>query len=156
MFTTAHTQERHLRFQWIEPLTKDVTMLVRLPGSDGDQIDETLEEALTRDIGTQVGDYTLTILQELGASNIHQSPKVENTVKMLQAGHVDYVALSEQSVNEMRAMGYDLEIAMFLSEDVFSIACSHQTSKDLVERMRVALREIVADGTQARILSSYD
>ena len=153
VFTTAHTAERGPRFHWVEPLFVDVAMLVRRP--DADFASDTLDEALRRRIGTPIDDYTVTVLEELGATNIHQAPQIDNAMTMLANGRLDYVAMSSVTYQESLAAGAKVESTLVLREDVFSIACSRTVPLDTIKAMQTALDSMIEDGTQARIVASY-
>ena len=153
VFTTAHTEERSARFKWVEPLFTDTTSLVQRKGSNVEVT--SLEEALEKRIGTQTGDYTVEILQDLGAAQIDEARLFDNSLRKLDAGRIDYVITSPDAVAELQVRYPDLEASFTVSEEVFSIACSKQTPDAAIAAMQRALDSIVADGSQKRIVDSY-
>jgi polar amino acid transport system substrate-binding protein len=111
---------------------------------------------MSASIGSQTGDYTVSLLEGMGAADLDLAATMEATIKKLQAGRLDYAAMGSTSVGEMQEAGYDIEVAHTLQENVMSIACSQGTSDEAVQAMQAALDEMIADGTQQEILSKYE
>ncbi|WP_412051940.1 substrate-binding periplasmic protein (plasmid) [Hoeflea sp. Naph1] len=153
VFSTVHNAERDPKFKWVEPLLTNRTVLVRKAGSGVSP--STIEEAKAYSVGTQRDDYTQTILEA------HQFPKVDLAVdqtlslKKLLSGRIDLMPVSEDYFMVLKRQGRAVELALVLTEDVFSIACNPGISDEVVARMQSSLDELIADGTQAMILEKY-
>lgn len=106
-------------------------------------------------LGTQVGDFTVDLLQELGAANVDAAPDLDKTMKKLAAGRLDYVVLGQESATALTAENAGLEIAMEVSRDEYFIACSHDTPAEVVAEIDAAMDSLMTDGTQAEIVSRY-
>ncbi|MGR3637228.1 MAG: substrate-binding periplasmic protein [Shimia sp.] len=153
VFSTARTEAREPKFQWAGPMYAESTFLIQKIGNNADV--STLEQALTKTIGTQIGDFTVDLLKDLQASNVDAAPDQPKTMMKLDAGRVDYVILGQESAKAMTADNADLEIAMEVSRDEYYIACSHSTPADVVAKIDAAMNELMADGTQAEIVAKY-
>lgn len=154
VFTTAHTDERNDKFQWVEPLTSSKTYLIKKVGSDVNPA--SLEEAKTFSVGTQSGDYTESLLKNEGFSKIDTAKNYETSIKKLLAGRVDLVPATEDYFQSLKADGVDVEQALVLSTLNFAVACNKATDPELIKKMQTALDSMIADGTQEKILSKYN
>ncbi|WP_299424707.1 transporter substrate-binding domain-containing protein [uncultured Shimia sp.] len=153
VFSTARTAEREAKFQWAGPMYVEGMYLIQNAGTNGEVT--SLEQALTKSIGTQVGDFTVDLLKELGAAKVDAAPDLDKTMKKLAAGRLDYVILGQESANALTAADAGLEIALEVSRDEYFIACSHDTPATVVAEIDAAMDSLMADGTQAEIVSRY-
>ncbi|SMP23689.1 substrate-binding periplasmic protein [Shimia sagamensis] len=153
VFSTARTAEREDKFQWAGPMYVEGMYLIQNAGTNGEVT--SLEQALTKSIGTQVGDFTVDLLEELGAAKVDAAPDLDKTMKKLAAGRLDYVILGQESANALTAADAGLEIAMEVSRDEYFIACSHDTPAAVVAEIDAAMDSLMTDGTQAEIVSRY-
>jgi len=153
VFTASHTAERDPKFVWVEPLNVDRTLLMKKSGSDVNPA--TIEDAKAFTVGTQSQDYTESLLQDQGFPKIDAAKNMETTLKKLDAGRIDLVAVSEAFYNSLKKDGKDVDIAVVLSETVLSMACNPGTNADNVKKMQDALKSMIDDGTQAAILAKY-
>lgn len=153
VFTTVHNTERDPKFRWVEPLLTARTVLVRRAGSGVNP--STIEEAKAYSVGTQRDDYTQTILEG------HKFPRVDLAVdqtlslKKLLSGRIDLMPVSEDYFAVLQREGKPVEVALVLTEDVYSIACNPGVSAEVVARMQSSLDKLIADGTQAMIFKKY-
>jgi len=153
VFTTVHNTERDPKFRWVEPLLTARTVLVRRAGSGVNP--STIEEAKAYSVGTQRDDYTQTILEG------HKFPRVDLAVdqtlslKKLLSGRIDLMPVSEDYFAVLQREGRPVEVALVLTEDVYSIACNPGVSAEVVARMQSSLDKLIADGTQAMIFKKY-
>jgi polar amino acid transport system substrate-binding protein len=153
VFTASHTDERNDKFKWVEPLFSDRTLLIRKIGSDVAPAD--LAAATSLSVGTQAKDYTEDLLKAAGFTNIDAANNFEQTLKKLEAGRVDLMAVSEPYFKQLVAGGAQVEEALELSSSTLSLACSKSTDDALIAKMQAALDSMIADGTQAEILAKY-
>ncbi|MBO9408751.1 transporter substrate-binding domain-containing protein [Shimia sp. R9_1] len=153
VFSTARTEEREPKFQWAGPMYVESTYLVQRAGENTDVT--TLDVALTKAIGTQVGDFTVELLQGLGAAKVDTAPDLEKTLKKLRAGRLDYVILGEDGAKSITAQNADLEMALEVSRDEFFIACSKSTPAETVAKIDAAMASMMEDGTQAQMVAKY-
>ncbi|MBO9401915.1 transporter substrate-binding domain-containing protein [Shimia sp. R9_3] len=153
VFSTARTEEREPKFQWAGPMYVESTYLVQRAGENADVT--TLDVALTKAIGTQVGDFTVELLNGLGAAKVDTAPDLEKTLKKLRAGRLDYVILGEDGAKSITAQNDDLEMALEVSRDEFFIACSKSTPAETVAKIDAAMASMMEDGTQAQMVAKY-
>ncbi|WP_422375970.1 substrate-binding periplasmic protein [Roseibium sp.] len=154
VFTASHTEERDPKFVWVEPLNVDRTLLIKKAGSDVNP--GSIDDAKAFTVGTQSQDYTESLLQQQGFPKIDAAKNMETTLKKLDAGRVDMVAVSEAFYNSLKKDGKDVDLAVVLSETVLSMACNPGTNADNVKKMQDALKSMIDDGTQAKILAKYE
>ena len=153
VFTTVHNAERDPKFKWVEPLLTNRTVLVRKSGSGVNP--STIEEAKAYSVGTQHDDYTQAILET------HQFPKVELatdqtlSLKKLLSERIDLMPVSEDYFTVLQREGQPVEVALMLSEDIYSIACNPGISDEVVARMQSSLDKLINNGTQAAIFKKY-
>ncbi|NKW78649.1 transporter substrate-binding domain-containing protein [Rhodobacteraceae bacterium R_SAG7] len=154
VFSTTHTEERDPKFQWVEPLASDSTILVRKAGSD--IAPATIEDARSYRTGTQTGDYTVGVLEEAGFESIDLAPTQSATVKKLLQGRIDLMITSRSFLEAALADGIEIEEALVVSTTTMSLACSLKTDEALIARMQDALQSMIDDGTQAEIIARYE
>ena len=154
VFTTAHTVDRDSHFKWVEPLLVERTLLIRAAGSGVEPADVAAASAYRT--GTQTGDYTVELLRNAGFTQIDLARDLDLTLRKLLSGRVDLIAVSESFAHRLQDEGVPVEEVAVLYEQVFSIACSPETSDGIVKRMQSALTAMIADGTQAEILARYN
>lgn len=152
VFPTARTEEREPKFQWVGPMYSNGEYLLQRTGTNQDVT--TLEEALTKTIGTQFGDYTEGMLKGMGATKIDLAADQQMTFKKLAAGRLDYVIVLGGAAEAAIANG-DFEIAMEVSRTDIYLACSNDTSVEAVGKLGVAISEIVEDGTRDALVAAY-
>jgi len=154
VFTASHTEERDPNFVWVEPLNVDRTLLIKKAGSDVNP--GSIDDAKAFTIGTQSQDYTESLLQQQGFPKIDAAKNMETTLKKLEAGRIDMMAVSEAFYNSLKKDGKDVDLAVVLSETVLSMACNPATDAGNVKKMQDALKAMIDDGTQAKILAKYE
>ncbi|NBN63575.1 substrate-binding periplasmic protein [Pannonibacter tanglangensis] len=153
VFTASHSAERDKRFTWVEPLFVDRTILIRKAGSS--VAPKTVDEAKTFRVGTQAKDYTEDLLKTAGFPTIDPANNLEQTLKKLEAGRVDLVAVSGSFYENLKKTGAAVEEAFVINETTLSMACNLNTDPATLEKMRAALKSMIDDGTQAAILAKY-
>ena len=100
VFTTVHTEERDTRFQWVEPLLISYNYLVK--SADSDVQAATLEEARQYLVGTQLGDYTADLLENLQFKRIDRASDINVTLNKLLLGRIDLMPMAGTLVDELR------------------------------------------------------
>ncbi|TCL00382.1 polar amino acid transport system substrate-binding protein [Shimia isoporae] len=153
VFTTARTEEREDKFQWVGPMYTSSVFLVQQKGANADVTG--LEQALTKTIGSQSGDYTVGLLEKMGATNIDLAADQVMTLKKLEAGRLDYAIVLQAAAEAATASG-KLEIAMEAERSEFYLACSKTTDAGLVTKMNDAIGSIVADGSRDKFVAAYE
>lgn len=153
VFTASHTEARDPKFVWVEPLNVDRTLLIKKAGSDVNP--GSIDDAMAFTVGTQSQDYTEALLKEKGFPKIDAAKNMETTLKKLQAGRIDLAAVSEAFYTSLKKDGVDVDQAVVLSETVLSMACNPGTDAGNVKKMQDALKSMIDDGTQAKILAKY-
>jgi polar amino acid transport system substrate-binding protein len=153
VFTTAHIPERDGRFKWVEPLAIGRNLMV---GHKGSGIDvKNVEEAKAYTVGTQRDDYTETLLKQLGFPKIDLASDIKLNLKKLESGRIDLMPLDEQHYIALEKAGEPVEVKFVFTEQTFSIACNKDFPEELRLKMQAALDALIADGTQAKILTRY-
>ncbi|MCP4826928.1 MAG: amino acid ABC transporter substrate-binding protein [Shimia sp.] len=153
VFTTGRTEDRENNFQWVGPMYSSSEYLVQRAGTNADVT--SLEQALTKTIGTQTGDYTIEQLEKLGATDIDLAADQEMTLKKLAAGRLDYAVVLDDTAAAATADG-QLEIAMEAFRTEFFLACSKTTDAGLVSKLSAAMATVVQDGTRDKFVAAYD
>ena len=153
VFTTAHIPERNDRFKWIEPLALDRNYMVAREGTG--VVAKDLETARQYVVGTQRNDYTQAILERNLFPKIDLATDLDLTLKKLLAARIDLMPMSELYYRQLKGEGQPLEAKFIFSQQTFSIACNINFPTDIQSKMQVALDEMIADGTQERILVRY-
>ncbi|MEH0069535.1 transporter substrate-binding domain-containing protein [Pannonibacter sp. Pt2-lr] len=153
VFSAAHTAERDKRFAWVEPLFVDRTLLIRKAGSP--IAPANVDEAKSYSVGTQAKDYTEDLLKNAGFQKIDPANNLEQTLKKLDAGRVDLVAVSGSYFDSLKKAGAPVEEAFVLNEMTQSMACNLGTDTATLDKMRAALKSMIDDGTQAAIIAKY-
>lgn len=153
VFTASHSAERDKRFAWVEPLFVDRTLLIRKAGSS--IAPANVDEAKSYSIGTQAKDYTEDLLKTAGFPKIDPANNLEQTLKKLDAGRVDLVAVSGSYFDSLKKTGAPVEEAFVLNETTLSMACNLGTDAAALDKMRGALKSMIDDGTQAAIVAKY-
>lgn len=153
VFTTARTEEREAKFQWVGPMYTSSVYLIQQKGAN--QGVSSLEDALTKTIGSQTGDYTVGLLEKMGAANIDLAADQNMTLKKLEAGRLDYAIVLGAAAEAADAGGI-LEIAMEASRSEFYLACSNTTDVDLITQIDAAIDSVVADGTRDNLVAAYE
>ena len=77
------------------------------------------------------------------------------SLKKLLSGRIDLMPVSEDYFAVLQREGRPVEVALVLTEDVYSIACNPGVSAEVVARMQSSLDKLIADGTQAMIFKKY-
>ncbi|MBO3761008.1 transporter substrate-binding domain-containing protein [Ciceribacter sp. L1K22] len=153
VFTTAHIPERDARFKWVEPLAIDRNFMISKSGTNVEA--KNVEEARQYIVGTQRNDYTQDLLQRNGFPKIDLAADLDLTLKKLLAGRIDMMPISEKYYTKLKAEGNPVEAEFVFSKQTFSIACNIDFPADLQKKMQDALSELIANGTQARILEAH-
>lgn len=153
VFTAAHIPERENRFQWVEPIAVGRNFMIGRKG--GDIAVKTIEESVGLVVGTQRDDYTQTLLENAGFTKIDLATDLKLTLKKLETGRIDLMPIDEQHFIALEKEGEPIEVKYVFTEQTFSIACNNDFPKDTLARMQAALDQIIADGTQAKILETY-
>lgn len=153
VFTTARTEEREPKFQWVGPMYTNAEYLIQRPGTNAEVT--SLEGALTKTIGTQTGDYTEAMLRKMGATDLDLAADQNMTLKKLEAGRIDYVIIWGGAAKAAAASG-KFEIAFEASRTDFYLACGLGTDPKVVEALNESFASIVADGTRDKLMAAYD
>lgn len=153
-FSTVHTTERDAHFQWVEPLFLGEAYLVRKAGTPVNPA--TLMEARPFRVGTQLGDYTIGILQSQGFTRIDLAAEIELTLKKLLGGRIDMMPMEKSMIKDLQKKQIPIEPVVKLVTNVESLACNPNTSPVLIKRMAESLKVISTNGTRDAIFAKYD
>lgn len=158
LFSVERTPEREKLFHWVGPVGKNSAILFAKKGS-GIRID-TLEEARKiKAIATTTDWFSEQYLKREGFTNLVSSKDPADNIRQLMAGKVQLSVFTDLTAPEIvKNAGYsmdDLEPVYTLSQTYFYIAISKDTSPEVVEQWRRALKKIKEDGTFQKIYRSY-
>lgn len=154
VFTTVHNKERDPKFKWVEPLLTSKTVLMRKAGSGVNP--KTLDEAKAYVVGTQRDDFTETLLKENNFPKIDLAVDINLTLKKLMSGRIDLIPISDKYYDKLKREGIDVEAALLLAEDIYSIACNKSVSDETINTLQQQLDRLIIDGTQKQIFEKYE
>ncbi|MDI7860879.1 transporter substrate-binding domain-containing protein [Rhizobiaceae bacterium n13] len=153
LLTTAHTQERHELFKWVEPLMTDRIILVSRSGAG--VIAASIPDARQYVVGTQRHDYTQTLLKQLEFQRIDVATAFDATLKKLLAGRIALMPVAARTYRKLKSEGVEIEPQATIAVQQFSIACNRDVPDALIEQMQAALDRLIADGRQMEIFRKY-
>lgn len=152
-FTATHTEERHDRFRWVEPLVQDVMVLMKRKGSD--VAARTLEEATKLRIGAQRDDFAVGLLTARGFRDLDLAADIDITLGKLLSGRIDLMPTSLKTFESMIAAGRPVEKAMVMDGQTFGLACNRQLPEAIHARLQAELDKLIREGGQDRIFAAY-
>ena len=154
LFVTALTPEREPLFKWVGPIASTRGQLYALKARNL-KIESLAEAGRVRQVAVPRDWYLHEILVKAGLTNVHAVANPLQTLRMLDAGRVDLVALNDVNIEPMaREAGLDPErfLPVYLvSESPKYIAFSRLTDDAIVNVCRQALAGMIADGSLAKI-----
>jgi len=153
VFTATHTEERHDRFRWVEPLVQDVMVLVKRKG--GGVAVHTLEDAMKLRIGAQRDDFAVGLLTAKGFRDIDLAADIDITLGKLLSGRIDLMPTSLKTFESMIAAGQPVEKAMVMDGQIFGLACNRQMPEAIHARLQAELDKLVLEGGQDRIFAAH-
>lgn len=152
-FTATHTEERHDRFRWVEPLVQDVMVLVKR--RDGGIDAHTLEEAVKLRIGAQRDDFAIGLLAARGFRDIDLAADIDITLGKLLSGRIDLMPTSLKTFESMIAAGHPVEKAMVMDGQTYGLACNRAMPEAIHARLQAELDKLILEGGQDRIFAAY-
>lgn len=153
VFTTAHSLERHERFQWVEPLLRDQMVMLKRKGRN--LAATTLQQARALRVGSQRGDIGHEVLMRHGFADIDLATDIAITLGKLKSGRIDLMPTSVKTFDTLSAAGEPIEKAMLLDGLVYGIACNKDVPQAKVAAMQQALDVLIASGGQDAIFAQY-
>jgi polar amino acid transport system substrate-binding protein len=154
VFTTSNTLARRDKFKWVEPLSLNKSVLVKLEGSDVKV--GSLEEAKKFNIGIQNEDAGGEKLKELGFDNLSVGRSADQTLKKLKGGRVDMMVMAESRFKEMASGGEPLAYVADIFSLKMGLACNPSVSDQTIAALQQQLDTIIENGTQAKIAKKYE
>lgn len=153
VFSTVHTKERDRRFQWVEPLLISYNYLVK--SADSKVQAATLDEARKHLVGTQLGDYTVGILEGLQFKRIDLASDIEVTLRKLLLGRIDLMPMGGSLVEELQQKGIPVKPLLVLTKSLNSVACNKEIPAETIAKMQASLDKLTEDGTWDSILGKH-
>lgn len=153
VFTTTHNAERDGKFKWVEPLLWGRTLLIRRAGSHVDPAD--IEAAAGYRVGATRDDFTVDLLRAAGFTKLDLASDFNLNLKKLLAGRIEMMPVAEDYYAKLRRDKVEIERVLVLSEQILSLACNKSVPDAEIARMRTALGNLIADGTQAALFRKY-
>ncbi|MDN3611913.1 substrate-binding periplasmic protein [Vibrio ostreicida] len=153
VFTTSHTPERSQSFKWVEPLSLNMSVLVKLK-SRSYQL-SSLNEAKHLRIGVQNEDVASVYLKNNGFSRLDRASDADKSVLKLKANRVDLVAMAESRYLAMVETGQPIEKVMDIFAIKMGLACNPSVRDPIIDRLQYQLDLLIADGTQQAITKQY-
>jgi len=153
VFTTVHTKERDKRFEWIGPLFTNHSYLVKSTNSNVQA--PTLEAARKYLVGTQLGDYTVGVLEGLQFTRIDLASNIDITINKLVLGRIDLMPMAGSLVDELQTKGVLVTKLMTLNESPQSVACNKEIPAPAIARMQASLDKLIENGTWDTIFAKH-
>lgn len=153
VFATVHTDERHPRFKWVEPLVTSHNYLTKKKGADVHA--ETLQEATKYLVGTQLGDYTVDILKNKGFDRLDVTSEIDLTLNKLLKGRIDLMPMADGKIKELQAANVPVEPVLVLKTVVNAVACNKNIPDAVIANMQASLDKAAENGTKAAIFEKY-
>lgn len=156
LFAMTRNNDREDLFKWVGPIYRGRYSLITLSSmkpenSNTDILKSRRIGALRNDLG-----YDLLIREGLSRDQIWEATSVEQLVKMLEAGRIDYISIYEDSIHQYSsASGNELrfQTVRVLSENVMYYAFNLHTDSALIEKFQNALKDI--DDQRKAIVEKY-
>ena len=153
VFTTSNTPERAGLFKWVEPLSLNKSILVKLKGHTINV--SSLEDAKKFKIGIQNQDVSGTYLKEHGFIKLDVAKDVSKTLKKLKVKRIDMAAMAESRFIALKAAGEPLEKVTDIFAIKMGLACNTSVSDTTIAKLQTELDKLIADGTQQEIINRY-
>ncbi|MDE1465804.1 substrate-binding periplasmic protein [Spartinivicinus poritis] len=153
VFTTSNTPQRANLFKWVEPLSLNKSILVKVKGSSLSVT--TLEEAKQYKIGIQNQDVGGDFLKKAGFPKLSAAGDVNKSLKKLKSKRVDMVAMAESRYHAMVDGGESIEKVIDIFALKMGLACNKLVSDETIASLQKELDKIISDGTQQKITNSY-
>ncbi len=155
VYEAARTPDRERGFKWIGPLSKGEWGIYGSPAKVGriTRLADIKDESIGGYVGDAVGEY----LTQHGY-HVVNSYDDEITLKNLLLGRLDYWATDTTQAPSMIASNHAKDkVALLFTFGGYEyyLACNPGVSDEAVEIMRAKLKEIRADGTEAKIAAKY-
>jgi polar amino acid transport system substrate-binding protein len=153
VFTTVHNKERDTRFQWVEPLLTSYSYLVK--SADSKVRAATLGEARQQLVGTQLGDYTVDILESLQFTRIDLASDIEVTINKLLLGRIDLMPMAGSLISELQQKGIPVKPLLVLNKSLNGVACNKEIPAETIAKMQASLDKLTEDGTWDGIFKKH-
>jgi polar amino acid transport system substrate-binding protein len=155
VYETARTPEREASFKWIGPISKGEWGIY----GSVDKVGKITRLADIKDasIGGYLGDALGEYLAQHGYHVIN-SYDDDITLKNLLLGRLDYWTSDTTQAPAMIAGNHaQAKVALLFTYGTFEyyLACNPKVSDEWVETIKAKLKEIKADGTEAKIEAKY-
>ena len=158
LFVTMRTSERERLFQWVGPLTRNVTGFYALR-SAGLSIDRLEQARELGEIAVPRDWYSHQRLQAEGFRNLTPVTGASQVVSMLKRGRVKLMVLDNLSLSTLLAQGDiradEVQLLFTLMYSDSYIAFSTQTDAALIRRWQRELDGMKADGSFAAIYRKW-
>ncbi|MGF1740530.1 transporter substrate-binding domain-containing protein [Vibrio profundum] len=153
VFTTSNTPERANLFKWVEPLSLNTSVLVKLKSSNITL--SSLDEAKKYKIGIQNQDVAGVYLKDHGFTQLDSANDADKSIKKLKANRVDMVAMAESRLIAMVNDGQPVEKAIDIFAIKMGLACNKSVKDETIVKLQFQLDQLIADGTQKKIMEKY-
>ena len=153
VFTTSHTPERSKLFKWVEPLSLNMSILVKSKQSSVSV--RTIDEAMKYRIGIQNEDVAGTYLKNRGFISLDSAANADQSILKLLAGRVDMVALAESRYLTMVKQGQPIEKVIDIFALKMGLACNRQVEDQTINKLQKALDKLIQEGMQDKINTKY-
>lgn len=153
VFTTSHTPERSELFKWVEPLSLNMSILVK--SKEGRVTVNLLEDAMQYRIGIQNEDVSGTYLKSKGFISLDSAANADQAILKLLAGRVDMVALAESRYLTMVEQGQPIEKVLDIFALKMGLACNRQVDDETIEKLQKVLDKLIEEGIQDDLRAKY-
>jgi polar amino acid transport system substrate-binding protein len=153
VFTTSNTPERENFFKWVEPISLNMSVLVKLKGNN--LAVKSLEEAKLYTIGIQNQDVAGDYLKKQGFTRLDVANDVDISLKKLKAKRFDMIAMAESRYITMSSEGEPIEKVIDIFSIKMGLACNKSVTDETITKLQVELNKLISDGTQQKIKERY-
>lgn len=154
VFSVSNTPERANLFKWVEPLSLNKSVLVKI--KDYKINVSSLEDAKKYKIGIQNQDVGGAYLKKNGFPYLSTANTSEQTLLKLKLDRVNMAAMAESRFIAMREEGAPLEKVIDIFAIKMGLACNISIQDETIAKLQAELDKIINNGTQKEITDRYN
>ena len=155
IFPLTRSPERESQYRWLAPLYRENFVFVSLKRGAFDVLHP--ERDRQKRIGILRGSLMIKFLHDQGYPNIVEASSIEEGVRFLRRGIVDALCSDRDIVRSLlgERIGHDYLTGATLRQTTTWLGGSLDFSAAEAARFELAMKEMVDDGTYARLLKKY-
>ena len=155
IFPLTRSPDRENQYRWLAPLYRETFVFVSMKGSDF--VIDHPERNKRQRIGILRGSLMIKFLHQQGYMNIIEAATIEEGVRFLRRGIVDAVCSDQEILRALLGGRIDGDYAASptLRETSTWLGGSRDFSDADAARFEQAMKDMIEDGTYARLLKKY-